>query len=80
MPWGDHDMVESLQGHQVNIINNGLSGVSEAQTVASSHAAQAKQLKEQSITAEHEFNRILTLLSQPLVFMARPCGHGATEP
>lgn len=67
-----HDMIESLQGHQVNIINNGLSGVSEAVTVASGHAAQAKQLKEQSITAEHEFNRILQLLSQPLVPGAMP--------
>lgn len=66
-PGSIHDMVERLQGTQVNIINSGLSGISEGHSIASTHAAKAHNLKEQTVTAEHEFNRIMQLLQSPLI-------------
>lgn len=62
-----HDMVDAMQGQQVNVINSTLTGMSEAQTVASAHAMTASTMKEQTITAEHEFNRIVQLLQTPLI-------------
>eukprot|EP00928_Gymnodinium_smaydae_P097587 TRINITY_DN8882_c0_g1_i1.p1 TRINITY_DN8882_c0_g1~~TRINITY_DN8882_c0_g1_i1.p1 ORF type:complete len:262 (+),score=47.80 TRINITY_DN8882_c0_g1_i1:85-870(+) len=75
-----HDMVDALQGQQVSVINSTLSGMSEAQTVASTHAQQASMLKEQTITAEHEFNRIMQLLQTPLIPKQMPAPTMAMVP
>lgn len=67
-----HDMVAQLHEQHVNVVNSTLSGMSQAQTVATSHAMQAKQLEEPMISAEVEFNRIMQLLQVPLVPGAMP--------
>lgn len=67
-----HDMVDAMTGHHSDILNSTLSGVNQAHGVASSHAESAKQLQQQTITAEHEFNRIVQMLQQPAITERAP--------
>lgn len=67
-----HDMVEQMFGHSTNLIQTTIGGVSEAHTVAHSHLSDARELQNQSMTAENELNRIMALLSQPPVSGVNP--------
>merc|ERR1719401_811176 len=52
-----------------------LAGMTQATAVAAQHANNAKALQEPMINAENEFNRIMQLLSVPMISLSTP---GAT--
>eukprot|EP00929_Paragymnodinium_shiwhaense_P013497 TRINITY_DN121341_c0_g1_i1.p1 TRINITY_DN121341_c0_g1~~TRINITY_DN121341_c0_g1_i1.p1 ORF type:complete len:323 (+),score=60.15 TRINITY_DN121341_c0_g1_i1:67-969(+) len=62
-----HDLVEQFFGQHSQVMNTTLQGVSQARQIAETHAASAKQLQEPLITAENEYNRIMSMLSVPVV-------------
>lgn len=62
-----HEMVEQLFGQHSAAMNSTLQGVSQARQIAETHAASAKQLQEPLITAENEYNRIIQMLSTPMI-------------
>jgi hypothetical protein len=62
-----HDLVEQMAGQHTQVMQSQLSGMSAAYQVAGEHMQKSKDLQQQSITAEHEFNRIIQLLQQPLI-------------
>eukprot|EP00930_Biecheleria_cincta_P024274 TRINITY_DN17384_c0_g1_i1.p1 TRINITY_DN17384_c0_g1~~TRINITY_DN17384_c0_g1_i1.p1 ORF type:complete len:309 (+),score=38.48 TRINITY_DN17384_c0_g1_i1:42-929(+) len=57
-----HEMVEQMFGHSTSLVNTTMSGVNEAHHMAHSHLAQARELQNQSISAENELNRIMNIL------------------
>jgi hypothetical protein len=67
-----HAMVDQIMGEHSHHVNSTLQGVSQAHAVAQSHAQNAKQLQEPLISAENEYNRIMNLLSQPMIPTAAP--------
>lgn len=75
-----HTLVDQTLGQHVGILQQTLSGMSQAQNVISAGAQQAAQLKDQMITADNEFNRIMQLLSQPVVPGAAPLPTVARTP
>lgn len=67
---GSGDMkkwLDQFMSQHTEILHQTVAGVGQTNQVLSAHAASASQLKNESITAEHEFMRIANLLQQPLV-------------
>merc|ERR550514_1835034 len=61
---------QQMKGMVDEMLNNSgmvqtIGGMSEAHSVTQTHLQQAKELKNQSLTAENELNRILAILQQP---------------
>mmetsp|Transcript_101772 Transcript_101772/g.287036 ORF Transcript_101772/g.287036 Transcript_101772/m.287036 type:complete len:299 (-) Transcript_101772:149-1045(-) len=75
-----HDLVDRYAVQQNQISATMLQGMSQARAVASHHATTAKQLEEPLINAENEFNRIMQLLSVPMISMATPQATTARTP
>eukprot|EP00928_Gymnodinium_smaydae_P063879 TRINITY_DN47357_c0_g1_i1.p1 TRINITY_DN47357_c0_g1~~TRINITY_DN47357_c0_g1_i1.p1 ORF type:complete len:288 (+),score=68.17 TRINITY_DN47357_c0_g1_i1:112-864(+) len=67
-----HNMVDQIAQQHSNISASMLQGMSQAHTVAQTHAMAARQLQEPLINAENEFNRICKLLEQPMISLAAP--------
>jgi hypothetical protein len=59
-----NEMVDQMIGNSSGIVNHTIGGMSEAHAVTQTHLQQAKELKNQSFTAENELNRILAILQQ----------------
>lgn len=57
-----HEMVEQMFGHSTSLVNTTMSGVNETHHMAHSHLAQARELQNQSLNAETELNRIMSIL------------------
>jgi len=62
-----HEMLDQMQNQSLSVVNSQLSGMSSAHMVAAANSQKSKELQEPMISAEMEFNRILQLLSQPLI-------------
>lgn len=72
-----HDMVDQLFGQHNAIVNSTLQGVSQARAIVDSHAQSAKQLQEPLISAENEYNRIMSILASPIVSATSPSATAA---
>jgi len=75
-----HDMVEQMFGHSSTLLNSTVNGVNEAHSVAHSHLAQAKELQNQSLNAENELNRIMSILGAPPIQAQTPRTTSAPVP
>jgi len=64
--------VDQFTSQNANHLSQTVAGVSQANQVLNQQAAHANGLKQESISAEHEFVRIANLLKQPLVTSATP--------
>merc|ERR1712232_988997 len=62
-----HDLVEQMHSGHLSVTSAHLNGASQSQQAAANHVQQAQQLQQPLITAENEYNRIVQLLSQPLI-------------
>lgn len=80
---------DKFTGMHLNLLNDTANGVAQGHGQIQNLAGQAGQLKNESITTEHEFTRIATLLHQPLIPTApgvgmapgvRPVGAPAVTP
>jgi len=67
-----HDALDRTMGQQVQISATVMQNMSQAHAVTQQNVMNAKQLQEPLINAENEFNRIMQLLSVPLMSMATP--------
>jgi len=75
-----HQWLEQFMGQHADILNQTVTGVGQANQVLMGHAANANQMKQEAITAENEFMRIVNLLRQPLVSNAMPAPTVAAIP
>lgn len=75
-----HNMVEAMFGQHANTIQATFHGMNQANEITQTHHAQAKQLQEQSVTAENELNRILHLLGAPPIQAVSPAPTTAGVP
>jgi hypothetical protein len=67
-----HEMVDRMVGGHSQISTTMLQGMSQSHAVTTNNINAAKALQEPMINAENEFNRIMQLLSQPMISMATP--------
>merc|ERR1719277_2721278 len=75
-----HNQVDQILGSHAQIKESMLQGMSQASAVAVQHATNAKALQEPMINAENEFNRIMQLLSVPMISLASPAATMARTP
>eukprot|EP00928_Gymnodinium_smaydae_P016551 TRINITY_DN16231_c0_g1_i2.p2 TRINITY_DN16231_c0_g1~~TRINITY_DN16231_c0_g1_i2.p2 ORF type:complete len:306 (-),score=49.78 TRINITY_DN16231_c0_g1_i2:59-871(-) len=62
-----HEMVDQMFGQSASVLNTTIQGVSQAHAVARESHMSAKGLEEPLINAENEYQRIMQLLSSPLI-------------
>lgn len=67
-----HNFLDHFTGRHSDILQQTLNGVGQANQVLSSQAAHANNMKQESVTAEHEFERIANLLQQPIESIQAP--------
>lgn len=71
-----HNTVDQVVGGVSQVSGAMLGALGQANEVLKQHSGNANMMKEQTITAEHEFQRLMDLLSKPMISMATP---GATS-
>lgn len=72
-----HDLVEQMHSGHLSVTSAHLNGANQSQMAASNHVQQAQELQKPLYSAETEYNRIVQLLSQPLIPGASPAPTGA---
>lgn len=75
-----HELVDNLTNQHGSVLSSTIDGVNQAHSVVQQHHQSAKQLQEQTITAEHEFNRICQLLQRPVIEERAPAATMAYLP
>jgi len=75
-----HQWLEQFMGQHKDIMNQTVAGVGQANQVLAGHAANAGAMKQDAVSAENEFMRIVSLLRQPMVSNATPAPTIAAVP
>lgn len=75
-----HQVLEQVLGQHAELMNQTVAGVDQTTQVLSAHASNAHYMKQEAITAENEFVRIVNLLEQPLIPSTVPAPTKAAVP
>lgn len=75
-----HGWLEQVLGQHADLLNQTVAGVGQTSQILQNHAMNAQQMKQETISTENEFMRIIELLRQPPISGAAPAPTVAVVP